>query len=362
MLSYQDYLTGKVETQDQSRSAKDFSFACFLAKKGLLFSEIYVLIRDTQNTYNKHKKLTHKYLTRTIQKAMDTLQATRGGSRELPTAIEPPIAEDEALAGFSKGAEERRVSSPSVLPGLLSWSELKDIELPEVEVIPTPIPRLNTYLAGGFGIGELAFLIAKQESGKSSLSCALAAHAVKLGYTALVVHYEDTFLSLQKRYSTLLGDHKELSEVYFVNAVQYKPNLETIRKAIQQVKPALVVVDYFSRIPVPASSKGAESRFEAKHITEILKDMAVETQCAMIVTDHVTIIPPKAGNPYRIRDFMVAESKMFKLALVDTMIGLARDHDNGEKIYLTGMKFKRKYTRGMFASFQVDWERCRFWE
>jgi len=249
------------------------------------------------------------------------------------------------------------------LPSLLSFEELKTIEVPDIEVIPTPLSFLNKFMAGGFGLSELIFLIAKQESGKSSLACACAAHAVKQGYKALVVHYEDSFRALKKRYTTLLGNSHHLSDVYFLNAVDHKIGIPEIARAIEQHKPSFVVIDYFSRIPGPTTNKGAESRFESKAIAELLKDIAVANNCAILVTDHVTILQQKTGNPYRIYDYMVAEAKQYKLAIVDTMIGLARDLHMGQRLYLSGMKMKREYTGDTrFWTFNVDWSECRFYE
>lgn len=263
----------------------------------------------------------------------------------------------------SPGDGQLILTNPSrpLLPALFSFSDLQQVEIPDIEVVPTPLNFLNKYLFGGFGLGELAFLVAKQESGKTSLSCALAAHAVKQGYNVLVVHYEDSFRALKKRYTTLFTE-PGLSDVYFLNARERKTGLVEIQNAISKVRPSFVVIDYFSRIPVLSTNKGSESRFQAKDVTELLKDIAVAHDCAMLVTDHITILQTKqSANPYRIWDYMVAEAKMYKMALVDTMLGLARDQYDGTKLYLTGMKFKREYSQ-MYQTFQVDWGKCVFKE
>jgi len=337
------------------------ALACFLAKKGLTGGEICCILKATHETYNQGKFLRTVYLQRTAKKAMETIE--QEASVESGAQVGSPTGLAAASVDISLPGDGQLIltnlSRPS-LPALLSFAELRELEIPEIEVIPTPLKFLNTYLHGGFGIGELAFLIAKQESGKTSMACAFAAHAVKQGFNALVVHYEDSFRALKKRYTSLFQE-QGMSDVYFLNAVQHKTGLDEIQRAIEKVKPAFVVIDYFSRIPAPNSNKASESRFEAKHTTEALKAMAVALECAILVTDHVTILQSKTGNPYRIHDYMVAESKMYKLALVDIMIGLAKDNWDGTIIYASGMKFKREYSQ-MFQKCKINWATCEVQE
>jgi archaellum biogenesis ATPase FlaH len=353
MNSYNDYLNGTVETIDPSRSGKDMALGCFLARKGLTPGEIFAILKSTVDTYNKGKILKEKYLKRTVVKAMDSVkkESKRGCGVESGAHQESPLIEGKALEG--------KVYSSTSTPALLSYSELKDYEIGDVETITTPLPFLNHYLAGGFGIGEITLLVAKQESGKTSLSCFLAAGIKKAGYNVLCVHYEDSLRSLKKRYNTLLKDDLlSDSDIYFVNALHYKTGLDEIRQAIRKSKATFVVVDYLARVPVNKAL--AESRFEIRDTMMGLKDIAAQEQCSILVTDHITISHSEGKNKYRITENRVAEAKMFKLMVVDYMIGLCKDDDTPGVLYATGLKAKREY-RTMFQRFRVDWETAHFY-
>lgn len=351
MSRYEDYLEGNIETSDSSRSAKDFAFACFLAKKGLTLGESCAILKSTEDTYNRGKDLSDKYLQRTILKAMETVKEC---------GVQIPTATVESTAGVIPQEKAYGMLSTPNNPSLLSFSELQHLEIPEIETIPTPLDFLNDYLAGGFGLGEVTLLVAEQESGKTTLSCYLAAHAKRIGYNVLCVHYEDSLLALKKRYSMLLKDDiTSDSELYLVNALNY-PNtsIEHIRNYIRKTKATFVVLDYFSRIP--SNDKKPDSRLEVRDVIQDLASLASQEQCAILVTDHVVIKTDYKNPTYRMTFDRISENKKDKLATANYVIGLCKHKDNPEKLYATGMKAKREF-RKMFQLFYTNWKTCEFW-
>ena len=126
LVDYEEYFAGTIETSDNSRSAKDLAFACFLARKGLTSGEISVVLREA--TYNQGKKLRDKYLERTIAKAMES-----GSEKDLPRVVPE----------YPKIANEQNVAHSALSPRLYTYSELKDTVFDPPEVIRTGIACLD---------------------------------------------------------------------------------------------------------------------------------------------------------------------------------------------------------------------------
>jgi len=348
MSTYTDYFSGNVITGDSSRSAKDLAFSIFLVRKGLLSSEIAVVLSNAE--YNKGKDLKDKYLERTIGKAMETVQERNELRERSVTAAqrEQPV----------------RAESSSAVPTLLKYSEIKDYVYPSVERISTGISCIDAYTTGGLGLKELSLVIAEQETGKTTLSCWLGAQAQQQGYNVLHVFYEDDLADLKNRYDNHIIDKASDSEVYFLDGTEKPVSVPIIEQSIRQCNPGLVIVDYLAR--VPGLDGKADDRFSIRDLMMKFGNLARQYNTHILIADHITIETQrsdKQGNPipvpYKMEIHRLSEAKMFKAMVCGIILGMVKDRQDMSRIWITGLKFKRRANR-LFRSIQVDWNTGKY--
>jgi len=270
----------------------------------------------------------------------------------------PPLEEKELEAisqSIGKYAPERPPEIINNDPILFSYASLQNHKFPEIELIPIGIPCLDNYFSGGLGKKEVSMFIAPQETGKTTLACAIGANAALSNRTILHIFYEDEPKVIKERYDSLNKNNSKLN-VFFVDSTKRAIWLDKIEGYIKQTKPELVIVDYFARIPGVS-----HDRFKSKEALEWFGNIARQNNCHILILDHVTIINNPNDTSYVMRDYRVSESKMYKLAIVNYMVGFMKDRHNDDIIYLTGMKAKRKAQK-LFKTLQVNRETCIFTE
>ena len=340
MATYEDYFLGDIETNDNSRSAKDMSFAMFLARKGLTPGAIAVVLREAD--YNKGKVLKEKYLQRTIGKAVE-----KSGEHSIAAPSIVSLSGEGASPSFST----------TLSPRLYSYSELKDVEFPEPELIQTGIKALDGYLNGGLALKEVSLFIAAQETGKSTIASFIGAQAVRQGYNTLHLFYEDELSSVKNRYDSHLQGQGWTAEAYLLDATEYPATLRDIESQIQSLKPGMVIIDYFARIPPMKGSK--EGRFEIKDTLMYICNLARKYNTHILIADHITIEDEGKNPSYRMEFHRVSEAKMYKLMVTAVVVGMMKDRVDMNKLWITGLKQKRKASR-MFTSIAVDWNTGKF--
>ena len=326
-----------LELDDSSRSGKDFILVKKLVDMGLSDSEIFVVV-DNMN-YNIGKEITERYMTYTLGKVRETM-------------LEPKKKEE-------KISEPKRVK-------LIKYSEIRDKVYNPPVTFKSGIQCIDEYMNGGPALGEVSLWLAEQETGKTNISCFVGGQAKLQGYNVLHVYYEDDDGSIKNRYDEVLKiDHSE-SEIYFIDMGDGRVDLPQIEEAIKEVKPGLVIIDYLNRIP----SIG-EDRFSIKKVMEKFGDLARWYNTHCMILDHITIEKDYVDwsklsgqrlleTKYKIKKSRVAESKVYKLAIVSVCLGLCRD-DTADVIWVTGMKMKRKNNK-LFKPISVDFEHCNFTE
>jgi len=329
MAGYEEYFAGDIETSDNSRSAKDMAFSMFLARRGLEPGEIAVLLREAD--YNQGKKLREKYLERTISKAMEKAPSQ--------AAFLPPTPEE--------------YSPLRTAPTLWQYSDLKDTEFPDPELVSTGIHALDKYCHGGLALKEVSLFIAAQETGKSTLASFIGAQSVKQGYNTLHIFYEDSLASVKSRYDSALQGEEWGGEAYLLDATEFPATLRDIETQIESIKPGMVIVDYFARIPPLRGAK--EGRFEIKDTLMYLCNLARKYNTHILITDHITIEDEGRDPNYKMAFHRVSESKMYKLMVTSVVVGLMKDLVDMNKVWITGLKHKRKASR-MFTSMTVNWD------
>jgi len=323
------------------------SLAGSMRRRGMSYDAILAALL-TENDLRCHPPLP--------QKEVETIASSV--SRYEPEDSPNGNIEANRIADGTGGSRVVVVPEP---PRLMTYTELKGMEFEPVETIPTKIKCLDEYFDGGLGLKELSLVIAEQETGKSTLACWIGSQAKLAGYNVLHTFYEDQPSNIKQRYENHLAiDHSE-TEVFFADGTRKALSLDQIEAAIKECNPGLVIIDYMARVPILA--KMAESRFESRDILMRFANMARSHNCHIMVLDHVLIVDRKWMGPppecYRMTLGRVSEAKMYKLMIVDLMIGMIRDYDDPAKLWITGMKNKRK-NRRMFAPIHVDYATGRF--
>ena len=345
MNTYADYFAGNVVTGDSSRSAKDLSFAIFLVRKGLTPDEVSCILSHT--TYNNGKDLKDRYLERTIGKAMEAVQ-------------------DHSVNNAAQSERPIRADSLSVgLVPLLRYSEIRDVVYPSVERISTGIRHLDLYTTGGLGLKELSLVIAEQGTGKSTLGCWEGAQAQRAGYNVLHVFYEDDIGDLKARYDNHLVGTSSDSDVYFLDGTEKPVTPAQIEEGMKQCQPGLVLIDYLAR--VPGLQGKADDRFSIRDLMMHFGNLARRYNAHVQILDHVTLVPErldKYGNPLPVSYVMsmdrLSEAKMYKAMVCGIIIGMMKDKNNKNRVWLSGLKFKRKDTEMKGVSVSVDWSTGRY--
>lgn len=330
-----------VALSDPSRSGKDFVVCMSLVRAGgFSDSEIYTVINNLE--YNSDKIISEQYITHTLKKVRETM----------------PIYRVDAEVGNLQPKQNK----------FIRYADLREKEYIPPTLFKTGLPCLDSYLDGGLALGELSMILAPQETGKSNLACFIGANCKKQGYNVLHVYFnEDDDGAIKKRYDSVLAiDHSD-SEVFFSNTTM-KIDLPDIEAGIKDCKPGLVIVDYLNRLP----SIGEGDRFRIKSVLEKFGDLAKENNCHIMICDHVTVTDPWIDYQkwdekriqeakYKMRHTRVAESKMYKLALVSVMLGMIRDEQAENIVWFTGMKMKRKNNK-LFQPILVDYDNCNYKE
>lgn len=335
-----DKYVDSMELEDKSRSGKDYVYCRMMCERGLSDSEIYTLINCA--SWNSDKFITEQYITHTLKK----------------------VRESYMEEGFSKLLEEPKPKQSK----FIRYADLREKEYVPPVLFKTGLPCLDKYLDGGLALGELSMILAPQETGKSNLACFIGANCKKQGYNVLHVYFnEDDDGAIKKRYDSVLAiDHSD-SEVFF-SKTSMKIDLPDIEDGIKECKPGLVIVDYLNRLP----SIGEGDRFRIKSVLEKFGDLAKENNCHIMICDHVTVTDPWIDYQkwdekriqeakYKMRHTRVAESKMYKLALVSVMVGMLRDEQADNIVWFTGMKMKRKNNK-FFQPILVDYDNCNYKE
>lgn len=342
-LQYLSNNPNYVALSDPSRSGKDFVVCMSLVRAGgFSDSEIYTVINNLE--YNSDKEITEQYITHTLKKVRESFMEE----------AKPPTGTQ---------------SDPKVKQNkFIRYADLREKEYIPPVLFKTGLSCLDNYLDGGLALGELSMILAPQETGKSNLACFIGANCKKQGYNVLHVYFnEDDDGAIKKRYDSVLAiDHSD-SEVFF-SKTSMKIDLPDIEEGIKEHNPGLVIVDYLNRLP----SIGEGDRFRIKSVLEKFGDLAKESNCHIMICDHVTVTDPWIDYQkwdekriqeakYKMRHTRVAESKMYKLALVSVMIGMLRSDEADNIVYFTGMKMKRKNNK-LFCPVLVDYDNCSYRE
>lgn len=182
---------------------------------------------------------------------------------------------------------------------------LAEYDLPEddgTDCISTGLSILDQFLDGGLKLGELILLAARTSMGKTAFMCWLALVAAHMGRNVSVISVEMDMRSIYKRWLGAYGNFPYKSWKYAtpeikqravaevkakgarinVNPVSRTPDqiLAAIRRDMMTRKVDIVFVDHLHHVIAGA---GQDERSEAAHFVTDLKNLANETNTAIVL-------------------------------------------------------------------------------
>lgn len=181
---------------------------------------------------------------------------------------------------------EEAVEAKAVVDGFTSWSgggarRFADVSSAQDPVVPTGVSELDRALGGGLVAGSVTLLGGEPGIGKSTLLLQLAAAAGGAGRRVLYVSAEESAAQLRRR-----GDRLELDleEVW----VQPETSLPAILASIDEIEPALVLVDSIQTVSSPSLSSVPGSVTQVRECAQGFLDKAKERSIATVLVGHVT--------------------------------------------------------------------------
>lgn len=218
--------------------------------------------------------------------------------------------------------------------------------------IPSPWPVINSGIQGGWGPGDLILIFGSPGNGKSWVSIALAAHAVKLGYNVNYYTLELGEEYVGKRFDCYFSGYgieevnRHRAEVEEIvkglkgNLIvkEYAPksaSVNTIKAHIQKCKdtehsPDLIIIDYIDYLKAPSKSRYTERKDEIDDLYVACKGLAKEL--------HIPVISPSQVNRMGAKDNVIEGDKAAgsydKIMVADICFSLARQKE--DKVLGTG--------------------------
>lgn len=237
--------------------------------------------------------------------------------------------------------------------------------------VPTGLPRLDDWMGGGLGEGELGVIMGLTGSGKSQLLTHFGASAVEEGLHVLHVTLEMSLPMLWRRYDRRLTKllekdiarkfkalSKQLRDVNLVCAhyPAYQLTPKALLSAISKRKrPDLLLVDYGA---IMASDKGTEQeRFRVAEIYAGLRNIANEFRCPVwsaIQVNRTGVSSSQSEGDF-ITSAQVAESWM-AMAHCDVILTwnqtLGEYQDKRGRLYIDK---NRELESGLVDTVHADW-------
>jgi len=292
----------------------------------------------------------------------------------------------------------------------------------DVRIWPTGFPRLDDALGGGLRAGTLNLLAGAQGEGKTTFALQVARRSARNGRPALFFSFElDAEVLLQKVIASEaaeLGGGSAVS-VYQVRAAfegtdgvegglperlarhtggldaleavagyaqrllvhrstSTHTTLEVIASAVRDVvaeqgQPPLVIVDYLQKVrPRDETEEEMEDEAAITHVTERLKDVAIEFDCPVLAVSASDRAGLEPGHRMRARNMRGSTALAYEadvvLILANKADIVARHHlmfsgDNGEHFKswsVLTLEKNRSGRSGAEIEFRKDFARGRF--
>jgi KaiC/GvpD/RAD55 family RecA-like ATPase len=239
--------------------------------------------------------------------------------------------------------------------------------------IATPWPIFNELIQGGLGPGDLAIIFGNPGGGKSWLSVAIAAHALKLGYNVNYYTLELGETYVGKRFDACLtgikmaeiDKHRDKVEAVLgklkgkLIVKEYAPKtatVNTIKAHVQKTvdlehKPDLIVIDYVDYLKPSGKGFRTERKDEIDDVFIATKALAKEL--------NIPILTPSQVNRSGAKDDIIEGDKAAgsydKMMVADICFSLSRKKE--DKVLGTGRihVMKNRYGHdGMTYEAEID--------
>ncbi|RJQ36632.1 MAG: DNA repair protein RadA [Dehalococcoidia bacterium] len=159
--------------------------------------------------------------------------------------------------------------------------ELSQITSEGGERFPLPLGEFNRVLGGGVVAGSLVLIAGEPGIGKSTLMLQVSGQAAASRGQVIYVSGEETAQQIKLR-AQRLGIKGERLYLLAEN------NLEAILSHIEQMQPAMVVVDSIQAIYHPDSDNSPGSVTQVRECAQQLQAQAKQSQVPVFITGHVT--------------------------------------------------------------------------
>jgi DNA repair protein RadA/Sms len=176
------------------------------------------------------------------------------------------------------------------LSGQSQPRRLKDIDGDAEARMFLPMQEFSRVLGGGIVPGSIILVGGDPGIGKSTLLLQAAMELAREG-RVLYVSGEESEKQIKMRALRLLrdpeGETEELpmpEHLYLVT----ETNLETIFAHVQNVQPAVLIIDSIQTVYLPAATSSAGTVTQVRECASRLRELAKATGCAVFVIGHVT--------------------------------------------------------------------------
>lgn len=250
-----------------------------------------------------------------------------------------PVAALESVRNLAAMAREREEHTS--LAEVLRRSDAIADGSDRAETVPTGFPTLDKILGGGLRPGDLIVLGSDAGAGKSALALAMALRAAEAGRKVLFLTGETTPRRVQERMLAIEGRASidelragtmdegtraslgavALRRSFTVPRIDYLPSAGSDADAQQWLSddpPELLVVD--SLMQVDGTSTIDENAVRA---ILALKKLAIEEDVAILLTAHLSELPPNRENLRPLLHDFGAMGAVKQLA--DVVLGLFRE-------------------------------------
>jgi len=159
--------------------------------------------------------------------------------------------------------------------------ELSQITSDGGERFSLPLPEFNRVLGGGVVAGSLVLIAGEPGIGKSTLMLQVSGQTALTHGQVIYISGEETTQQIKLR-AQRMGIKGERLYLLAEN------NLEAILSHIEQMKPALVVVDSIQAIYHPDTDNSPGSVTQVRECAQQLQVQAKQSQVPIFITGHVT--------------------------------------------------------------------------
>lgn len=182
---------------------------------------------------------------------------------------------------FVEEVQERGTSAKAISTASVHAVALPDVNADQAPRRPTGINELDRVLGGGLVPGSIVLLGGDPGMGKSTLTLQLAANIGTSAGTALYVTGEESLHQIKQR-----ADRLGVAASGVV--VASETSIERIGALIEQVSPALVIVDSIQTMVTDQLESSAGSVAQVRECTALLTKIAKSSGIPTILIGHVT--------------------------------------------------------------------------